>query len=64
MRIAGKRITSPRVDALLMVLVGWTIMDAGGVILNTNEILGWAMWVASIACFVIAWLCWRSKPVD
>lgn len=61
MHFLKRQITSPRVDAVLMVLVGWTLIDAGGVAVSIHPILGNAFWMIGVASFVIAWLSWRRR---
>jgi hypothetical protein len=57
MTLLRRRVTSPGIDALLMFLVGWSLMDVGGVMLAAQEAGGWGMAVVSLACFVIALRC-------
>src|SRR5688572_24750419 len=62
MRLLRRQITSPRVDAVVMLLVAWALMDMGGVAYATNTTFGVALGLAAIASLLIAWRAWRRKP--
>jgi len=62
MQLLKKQITTPGVDAVIMVLVGWSLMDTGGVAVAVHPVLGKAFWLAGVSCFLIAWWSWRRTP--
>jgi len=64
MRLLRRQITSPRVDAVLMLLVAWALMEVGGVAYARNTAFGVALGLAAIASLLIAWRSWRRKPAD
>lgn len=61
MRLLGRKITSSRVDAVIMLLVAWTLMDLAAVAYVTNTIMGVAIGIAAVASVVIAIRSWRYR---
>jgi hypothetical protein len=65
MQVLRRQSTSPRLDAVIMLLVAWALMDMGGVASATNNTaFGVALGLAAIASLLMAWRSWRRKPTD
>jgi hypothetical protein len=63
MRILRKRITTPGIDAVVMALLGWSLLDVAAVGLSVNPVFGRALIVVGVLCFVIALISWRRCRV-
>lgn len=59
MQLFRKQITSPGVDAVLMALVGWSLLDLAAV--PVHPVFDKACVAVGVLCFVIAWLSWRRS---
>ena len=59
MRLRGRQITSPRVDAVALLLAAWCLMDVAAVAYVKNAAVGIAIGLAAIASCVVAVWCWR-----
>ncbi|HEX2473608.1 MAG TPA: hypothetical protein VHK01_02615 [Lacipirellulaceae bacterium] len=64
MRLLRRQITSPRLDAVVMLLVAWALIDLGGVAYATNTAFAAALALAAIASLLIAWRSWRHRPTN
>jgi hypothetical protein len=62
MQLLKRQITSPRVDAVFMLLIAWALMDVGGVAYARNAAFGVAFGLAAVASLLFAWRSWRRKP--
>ena len=65
MKILARQITSPRIDAVLLFLVGWSLVDLSAVPLgpfassDANLAMRIAIGLVGVASFIAAWFQWR-----
>lgn len=60
-RVLDRQLTSRRVDGVLLILVGWTLMDLGGMFSVTTGTAGFVIALAALGCFVTG-LWWLVRP--
>lgn len=62
------KLTSPRTDACLLLLMAWVFMDLGAATIPTNRLAGIAIALPGLACLIgsllLARQAWRSPPTN
>jgi len=63
MRLFRRQITSPRLDALLRYLIGYSVADLGAVAMAVNRTVGISFGITGLACFAAAVWSWPRTRI-